>query len=264
MRRLVLPIIALLAANAPVAAHAASSPWFETDGARLRLVTVAAPDADGVVRGVLQIALEPGWKTYWKDPGDAGIPPQIDTSASINVAGAEILFPPPQRFDDGTSHWAGYGASVSLPVRFQVTDPGRFTAIDADVFLGVCKEVCVPVQARLSVAPDDGFGDEAAVVAGFAALPGQASSDFGIVALRDAGSELVAEARVPAGNDSPELFVVTPSGWGLKPPVAQRDGDRTVFRIPVIERPETGGDTVEIEYTLVAAGKSVSGTIGLR
>jgi DsbC/DsbD-like thiol-disulfide interchange protein len=264
MRRIVLPLITLLAASAPVAAHAASSPWFETDGARLRLVTVAAPDAEGAVRGVLQIALEPGWKTYWKDPGDAGIPPQIDISASMNVAGADIFFPPPQRFDDGISHWAGYGASVSLPVRFRVTDPGRFTAIDADVFLGVCKEVCVPVQARLSVAPDDGFGDEAAVVAGFAALPTQASSDFGIVAMRDAGSELVAEARLPEGTDPPELFVVTPSGWGLKPPVAERDGDRTVFRIPILDRPKTTGDTVEIEYTLVVAGKSVAGTVGLR
>lgn len=264
MRRPLFPLIALLAAAAPTHAVAASSPWFETDGARLRLVTIAAPDRDGTVRGVLQIALEPGWKTYWKDPGDAGIPPQIDVAASMNVASAEIAFPPPQRFDDGVSHWAGYGASVSLPVRFRVTDPARFTAIDADIFLGVCKEVCVPVQARLSVAPDDGFGDEAAVVAGFAALPTQPSPDFGISAVRDTGSELVAEVNLPEGVDAPELFVVTPSGWGLKPPVAERDGEKMIFRIPVIDRPKAKAEAVQIEYTLVAGGKSVAGTADVR
>lgn len=263
MRRSLLPTIALLTVAVPVAGHAASSPWFDTDGARLRIVTIAAPDADGTVRGVLQIMLEPGWKTYWKDPGDAGIPPQIDVSASMNVASAEMSFPPPRRFDDGISHWAGYGASVSLPVRFRVTDPARFTAIDADIFLGVCKEVCVPVQARLSVAPDDGFGDEAAVVAGFAGLPAQPDSDFGISALRDTGSELVAEANLPEGADAPELFVVTPSGWRLKPPHAERDGERVVFRIPVLERPKLTAGTVEVEYTLVAGGKSVAGMVAL-
>jgi len=265
MRRSLLPTIALLTAALPVAGHAASSPWFDTDGARLRIVTIAAPDADGTVRGVLQIALEPGWKTYWKDPGDAGIPPQIDVSASMNVSAAEISFPAPERFDDGISRWTGYGASVSLPVRFRVADPARFTAIDADIFLGVCKEVCVPVQARLSVAPgDDAFGDEAAVVAGFAGLPAQPGSDFGISALRDTGSELIAEANLPEGVDAPDLFFVTPSGWRLKPPHAERDGERVVFRIPVLERPTSQVGAVEVEYTLVAGGKSVAGMVALR
>jgi DsbC/DsbD-like thiol-disulfide interchange protein len=264
MRLARLSLITLLAAAVPAAAHAASSPWFQTDGARLRLVTIAAPDSDGTVRGVLQIALEPGWKTYWKDPGDAGIPPQIDVTASLNVSSAEIAFPPPQRFDDGVSHWAGYGAPVSLPVRFKATDPARFTAIDADIFLGICKEVCVPVQARLSVAPEDGFGDEAAVVAAFAALPAPASAEFGLTAVRDAESELVAEASLPEGAEGAELFVVTPPGWGLKPPVASIDGGRVTFRVPVVDRPKTGLDAVQIEYTLVAGGKSVAGTLPLR
>ena len=43
--------------------------------------------------GVLDIDLKPGWKTYWRDPGDAGVPPQLDVSASTNVAGAELRFP---------------------------------------------------------------------------------------------------------------------------------------------------------------------------
>lgn len=264
MRRIVLPLITLFAAVAPAIVHAASSPWFQTDGARLRLVTIAAPDAEGMVRGVLQIALEPGWKTYWKDPGDAGIPPQIDVSSSMNVTAAEISFPPPQRFDDGVSHWAGYGAPISLPVRFKVTDPAHFTAIDADIFLGICKDVCVPVQARLSVAPDDGFGDEATVVAGFSRLPAQAGSAFGISAVTDAGSELIAEANLPEGVDVPELFVVTPHGWGLKPPQLERSGERVIFRIPVLDRPQSKAEAIEIEYTLISGGKSVAGVAALR
>ncbi len=54
---------------------ASSSDWFETEGARIRLVTTGKPAADGKLKGMLDIELKPGWKTYWRDPGDAGVPP---------------------------------------------------------------------------------------------------------------------------------------------------------------------------------------------
>ncbi|MDP3898147.1 MAG: protein-disulfide reductase DsbD family protein [Mesorhizobium sp.] len=248
---------------APTVAAAGSSAWFDTDGARIRLLTAEAADAGGTLRGALEIVLEPGWKTYWRDPGDAGIPPQIDISASTNVSGAVFDFPAPVRFHEG---WAGYAQSVSLPVRFAIPDPAHFSAVEADIFLGICKEVCVPVQARLSAAQQSAASDAesgAAVEAAFAALPGPASEGFGIAGLRDEGSRLVATATL-AGDADAELFVVTPTGWVLRPPEAARADGAVSFSIPVAERPTgAAAGPVAFDYTLVSGGKSVSGTARL-
>ena len=59
-------------------------------------------DEKGVLQGALEIDLKPGWKTYWRDPGDAGVPPTIDATASSNVASAELSFPAPHRFDEAS------------------------------------------------------------------------------------------------------------------------------------------------------------------
>ena len=99
---------------------------------------------------MLEIDLKPGWKTYWRDPGDAGVPPTLDASASSNIASAELSFPAPHRFDDGFAIWAGYKEPVSLPVAFTLTDARQPATIDAKVFLGICETICIPVQATFS------------------------------------------------------------------------------------------------------------------
>src|ERR1700741_2164925 len=80
---------------------ASSSDWYEAEGGRVRLVTTGAPDESGVIAGVLQVDLKPGWKTYWRDPGDAGVPPTLDASGSDNVASVTVMWPAPERFPDG-------------------------------------------------------------------------------------------------------------------------------------------------------------------
>ena len=109
----------------PAPALASSSDWFETEGARVRLVTTGEPDADGMLRAFSTSSSKPGWKTYWRDPGDAGVPPTVDVSGSTNIAGAKLDFPPPQRHDDGDFQWAGYDHPVALPVAFTLKSPGR-------------------------------------------------------------------------------------------------------------------------------------------
>lgn len=69
----------LLLALAP-GAHAASSEWHHVEGGSIRIVTSGAPDAQGILRGALEIRLKPGWKTYWLDPGSSGVPPTLDVT----------------------------------------------------------------------------------------------------------------------------------------------------------------------------------------
>lgn len=244
-------------------AQAASSDWFETEGARLRLVTEDAASADGLMKGVLEIDLQPGWKTYWKDPGASGIAPQIDVSASMNVEGAAFSFPAPKRFREGEEVSTGYVEPVALPVTFEVGDPEKFTAIDADILLGICKEICVPVQARLSVTPGGEIGTvDPVILESYGRLPSPASAEFGLAGLRDDGESLVADAALPADAQGAELFVVAPRGWLLGVPELDASSGRPAFRIPVAGRPTPGG-TATFDYTLVAGGKAVEGQSSL-
>lgn len=257
MKRLLFPLAFLVM---PGPAQAASSDWFETDGARLRLVTADAAGADGLMRGVLQIDLDDGWKTYWKDPGDAGIAPQIDISASMNVRSAELSFPAPVRFQEGDEVSIGYVEPVALPVTLRVEDPEKFTAIDADVLLGICKEICVPVQARLSVTPGGEAGEADPVITeGFSRLPSPASAGFGLNGIRDEGSSLLAEAILPNGATGAELFVVTPKGWEFGVPMLETADGHRAFRIPVVSRPDAVTPGTVLDFTLVADDKSVEG-----
>lgn len=231
--------------------HAASSAWHETDGGRIRLIVEDAPLPDGTIRGALSIDLKDGWKTYWKDPGDAGIPPQIDTAPSTNITSATIGFPAPLRFETGDVHWAGYKGPVDLPVTFKVGDPALYAAIDVDVFLGVCEDICIPVQARLSVTPDPQASspvDMARVEAAFSRLPGAATQDFAITNVRATPNHIVATVSLPKDAGAAALFVVTPPGWKLGPPEPGENASQ--FVIPVLERPAAASPQPTIAYTL--------------
>lgn len=153
MNCLKLPLgLALLAASALPAA-ASSSRWADSEGGRIRLVTAGLPDKSGRLNGVLHIQLKPSWKTYWRDPGASGVPPQIDVSKATNIAKAEFSYPAPGRHSDGYGEWAGYDRSVSLPVTFTLANPREKAVIEAGVFVGICQTICIPLQARLTVDP---------------------------------------------------------------------------------------------------------------
>ena len=255
-------VFAAIAASTPVLA--ASSDWHDAEGAQLRLVFDDIPDAQGMLRGALIIDLLPGWKTYWRDPGEAGVPPSLKTGGSSNAGDAVLHFPPPVRFADADSTSTGYKQPVSLAITLPVADPARGVSLKASVFLGVCKETCIPVQAEfeLETNPDAGI-TETDVAMAFAALPEPAFAGFRLTAARLDGEDLVVAADLPEGTGEAELFVAGENGWYLDTPKPETGADgKPRFRIPVIERPAkpAGG---EIFYTLVFGTRAVGGTFNL-
>lgn len=257
-----IPVVILLASGGGAAAS--SSDWFEADGARLRLVTIGKPDAEGKLTGILDIQLKPGWKTYWRDPGDAGVPPTIDVSANPNIAGARFDFPAPQRHNEGDFKWAGYDYPLGLPVTFTLRDTSGPATIDADIFLGVCETICVPVQAKLSLDPasdPDNAEDAAAVAAAFAAIPAAATPEFGVTGVEKAGdAKAVLTAAFPGDPATAELFIAGEDGYAFTTPVRKERGGKTVFSVEVT-RPEEKPAGAGLHYTLVTDAGAVSGTL---
>jgi DsbC/DsbD-like thiol-disulfide interchange protein len=239
----------------------------ESEGGAVRLVTTGLPDAQGKLQGALQIGLKPGWKTYWRDPGEAGIPPSLDASQGGNVKSAELAFPPPRRIDDGYADTAGYAGPVALPVTFTMKD-GASGPIKAHVFLGICKTICVPVQAELTVDPGaepDDPRDALVVTQARAALPDAPSEDFTALGAHLDGDVLTIEARLPADAPEAQFFLASGNGYlfGL-PEAAGHDNETARFTVKVFEKPEPGSEpSPAFDYTLVAGDRAVAGKIGI-
>lgn len=134
----------------PMAAHGAASEWVETAQSAVRLVAASetAGHAGELSLG-LQIRLAPGWKTYWRSPGDAGYPAQIDWAGSENLATAEIAWPAPKRFSVLGLETIGYDADVVLPITARPIRSGDEIRLKAAVNYLICDDICIPQHAKL-------------------------------------------------------------------------------------------------------------------
>lgn len=260
----VLALSAAVGCGTGLPAAATSSIWYDSEGGKVRLVTSGKPDTAGRIHGVLDIALKPGWKTYWRDPGDAGVPPQIDISASTNIANATLSFPPPQRHDDGSGKWAGYDHPVSLPVTFTLSAPNEPAVIDADIFLGICETICIPVQTKLTIDPSsdpDNVEDAALVKAALATLPAPANPDFGVNILPGDRETLIVEASFPGNAKAADFFVAGELGYMFGVPARSEKDGKLVFTVQILDRPTSTPTDGGLYYTLTTAAGAVEGLL---
>ncbi len=258
----------LALAALPNAASAAATDWIDQDGARIRLVAAEpAPDA-AEIRAALVVELKPGWKTYWRDPGDAGVPPQFTLTGGTNVSAARLDFPAPDRFTEGESHSTGYKHPVAFPITLSLQTAGKPSAVKAGAFLGICEEICVPVQVEFSLDVPVAVGstaDQALVQAAFDALPKPGNASFGLTGLSYQPKALDIEIAAPPSAQPPELFVAAAGFQFGAPKFTAALKDKSRYSVPILFAPKT----VKIEdtplfYTLKTGGMAVSGEVPAR
>jgi DsbC/DsbD-like thiol-disulfide interchange protein len=147
--RVLIAFIALAGAGGgPGVARAQdASPWAKDTHSALRLL--AGSRTGSVLMGGVEIQLQPGWKTYWRTPGDSGVPPRFDFSKSTNVESVTPLFPAPRKFDDGAGGVSfGYGKNVIFPLRIVPKNPNEPVQLRASIAYAVCEKLCLPVEAE--------------------------------------------------------------------------------------------------------------------
>ncbi len=219
---------ALLALQAQACAAAEASAWDGDSRSAVRLVAGAA-QGDGahrVLRAAIEIRLAPGWKTYWRYPGDSGVPPSFDFSGSDNVKSTQVAWPAPHRISDGEGNTIGYKERLALPLRIEPKDPGRTTVLRLKLNYAACEKLCVPVEASAELPlTDSSSANESIVVAAEKSVPRPvalgAKQPFSIMSVqRIAGSpqRLRVDVATPAGS-AVELFAEGPSpDWALPLP----------------------------------------------
>ncbi len=150
---LMLPaLLALVMADVGGALADTASGWSRGDNHSVRLI--AASDGigpDGTVQIGVQMRLPSGWKTYWRSPGQAGVPTRFDWRQSTNLESATVVWPKPERFSDFELETYGYEGQVVIPITVKVADPDQPVSLDVKVDFGVCKEICIPAEAHLTL-----------------------------------------------------------------------------------------------------------------
>jgi DsbC/DsbD-like thiol-disulfide interchange protein len=167
-RRLTIVTLAFLLGPALAYAQDASA-WDKQRNSEARLIAGARVDVAGkaglpYLRAGLELQLDPGWKTYWRYPGDSGIPPTFDFSGSANVKSVTVEWPAPQRFPDGAGgNSIGYVGDVILPLRVFQVDPAKPTVLRLKLGYDVCANMCVPADANLELALSGNGAADAAI-----------------------------------------------------------------------------------------------------
>src|SRR5262249_16756156 len=170
---------------------------------------VAGARAAGVVlRAGIEIRLKAGWHTYWRYPGDAGVPPQFDFKQSQNVKQVVVLWPAPQRLseDGGTS--IGYINNLILPLRIAPLDRGKPVALRLKLNYAICEKLCVPAEATSELILRGGLASQdSALVASELRVPKKA-------ALGEGHALSVRAVRRESGSAQPHVVVdlVAPVG----------------------------------------------------
>jgi DsbC/DsbD-like thiol-disulfide interchange protein len=241
-----------------------ASPWQRDVHSAVRLL--AGSRSGTVLLGGVAIQLQPGWKTYWRTPGDSGVPPRFDFSKSDNVEAVTVLWPAPLMFDDGAGgHAMGYHDKIVLPLRIVVKNADKPVTLRAEINYAVCNKICIPVEANselpfTSVASTE----DNALFAALDTVPKPATVGApNPLTIRDVKREgptdVVVDVVAPDSREV-NLFVEGPTpDWALPIPTLREHGPPGVKRFSFVldgVPPGVNPDGAALKLTLVSGEKA--------
>jgi DsbC/DsbD-like thiol-disulfide interchange protein len=240
-----------------------ASPWQEDKHSSVRLL--AGSRSGATLLGGIAFQLEPGWKTYWRTPGDSGVPPRFDFSKSENIESVTVLWPAPMAFDDGAGGVSyGYKGDLVLPLRIAVKANDKPVTLRAAISYAVCEKLCLPVDAQAELVFNSVASSQDGIL--FAALDtvpkpvavGDAAT-LAIRGVRREGRRVIVDVSAP-GEVRTDLFVEGPTpDWALPAPKqVARSGDTRRYEfeldgLPSGARPEGAA----LKLTLTGGGRAI-------
>ena len=258
----------------PSPAHAQdASPWQRDGHSAVRLL--AGSRSGAVLLGGIAFQLQPGWKTYWRTPGDSGVPPRFDFSKSENIEAVTVLWPAPTKFDDGAGgHSLGYHDKIVLPLRIVARNADKPVTLRAEINYAVCEKLCIPVEANPELAfTSVASTEDSALSAALDTVPKPANvGDPNPLTIRDVKREgkstVVVDVAAPDAKEV-SLFVEGPTpDWALPVPVptllehSPPGVKRFSFELDGLP-PGTSPEGAALKFTLVGGERSYEFNINL-
>ncbi|MEL7346590.1 MAG: protein-disulfide reductase DsbD domain-containing protein [Pseudomonadota bacterium] len=253
----------LVAALALSGGEASAQARVSTGGSFVKAsLLVGEAHADGTRDAGLMLEVKPGWKTYWRNPGEAGVPPRLDWSASRNLADLRIEWPQPTLFESFGYLTLGYGGRVILPITLTAQDPGAPIDLALNGMLGVCKDICVFEEIDLETQIVPGADGPDAPRIGIARLSVPMSGEEAGISLggcRIAGAgydrSFSATLTLPDGAAAPFVVLEGPEGaWFRHTAVASGPDGTTVTSKLKLEEAGAWIDRAGISATVLYGG----------
>ena len=248
-----------------------ASPWQRDAHSAMRLL--AGSRSGTVLLGGVALQLQPGWHTYWRTPGDSGVPPRFDFSKSDNVEAVTVLWPAPHKFDDGAGGTSlGYIKQIVLPLRIVAKNADKPVTLRASVNYAVCEKLCIPVDASAELAfasvvsTEDGTLSEALNAVPKPASVGDPNLLTVLDVKRDGKTTVLVDVAAPDTNDL-SLFVEGPTpDWALPVPKLVEHGPpgvkRFSFELDGLP-PGTSADGAALKLTLVGGDRAYEFNVNL-
>jgi len=208
----------------------------------------------------LSIQLAPGWKTYWRSPGDSGIPPRFNWSGSSNISDVQVRFPVPQIYDQYGMRSIGYENYVTFPLLITARDSTLPISLKGEVSIGVCEEVCVPVTLSVSTTlPAGGSYDQslATLLDDKPEKGGRLTCEISPIA---DGLRMTAIASLPrlSGEEVAIIETGDPEVW-VSPPIVERKGGKLSAEVEMVAptaKPFALARS-EVRMTVMANGRAI-------
>jgi DsbC/DsbD-like thiol-disulfide interchange protein len=279
LARVVAPLIVTIALpGASTSAWAGdASPWDGDTHAGIRLVA-GAPASGAGARAGIEIKLAPGWKTYWRYPGDSGVPPRFDLAGSQNVKAVTVDWPAPHRFSDDSGITIGYKNDVIFPLRIVPQDTSKPVRLRLKADYAICDKICIPAEGSAELVLDGRWSEldrslarselEASLAAFEAQVPKRAQLGDGaplaVRAVRRDNSgdrpRVIVDVAAP-GNGPIDLFVEGPTpDWALPVPEPIAGAPAGLRRFAFVLDglpPGASAAGAALTFTLVAGGSAV-------
>ncbi|MGC2085480.1 MAG: protein-disulfide reductase DsbD domain-containing protein [Bradyrhizobium sp.] len=254
----------------PACAQDASS-WQQDSHSQLRLL--AGSRSGTVLLGGIVLQLQPGWHTYWRNPGDSGVPPRFDFSKSDNIEAVTVLWPAPTKFDDGAGgHSLGYHDQIVLPLRIVTKNADKPVILRADISYAVCEKICIPVDAKAELPfTSVASTEDQTLFAALDTVPKPANiGDPNPLTIRDVkrdGQSVVVDVATPDARDV-NLFVEGPTpDWALPIPMPDAHSPPGVKRFSFALDglpPGAKPDGAALKFTLVGTDKAYEFNVNLQ
>jgi DsbC/DsbD-like thiol-disulfide interchange protein len=248
-----------------------ASPWQRDAHSAVRLL--AGSRSGTVLLGGIAIQLQPGWHTYWRTPGDSGVPPRFDFSKSDNVEAVTVLWPAPRKFDDGAGGTSlGYIKQIVLPLRIVAKSADKPVTLRASINYAVCEKLCIPVDASAELgfasvaSTEDGTLSEALNAVPKPASVGDPNPLTVVDVKRDGKTNVLVDVTAPDTNDL-SLFVEGPTpDWALPVPKLVEHGPpgikRFSFELDGLP-PGASADGAALKLTLVSGDRAYEFNVNL-
>lgn len=247
----------------------AATPSFASDTTGLARVELRPGwrMADGSHMAALHIVLEPGWKTYWRAPGDVGIPPQFDWSGSGNIASVQASWPTPDVFFEQGMRSVGYKSEVVIPLHITARSAAPRIRLSGKMQIGVCKDICIPANLSFQATlPATATRPDPMIAAAMTDRP-YTASEAGVRRVsctfqpaQDGGVVLHAAIDMPSAG-GPEHVVIeagNPNIWVAEPD-SRRSGDvlHSATRMMHVDGRSFLLDRSALRFTVIGTARAV-------